>query len=292
MHNPATGSQMAKAIDAISKSANPSIPRESSSSAKRSASPPRCEHDSHSSYHTRDTRHSDKRSHSWSCSHSRSPSCDSRDGDRCRQHSSHPHHDDYVGHHVFPTKSNPPDTLCDRKLKNYCHADGQIVTHWYRLHKNPSDFSTEEPCQSTLWTFRLLCSFWRCRSLYLEHKLGRESKPPCSFLTAMVNVKILSPQLKLLQLTLIMMTMTMIVTHTLVRNPPKLMTLSTSAIAWTPRPKTKVTGTTPNWMLNPQLGELITMSLHTIIKNFHSLTTNNKQKTKNYTKKILNIANS
>ncbi len=73
-------------------------------------------------------------------------------------------------------------------------------------------------------------------------------------LTAMVSTRILSLQLMVLQLILIRMTMTMISICTLVRKPPNLMTLLASAIIQTLRPKTTVTGTTPNWMHNPLLG--------------------------------------
>ena len=140
MHNPATGSQTAKDFDAMHKSAKPSKPCESSSSAKCSASPPHRECNSHSSYYAIDIHCSAKHSRSRSCSHSCSRGHDCHNDDCRSQRSSHPYHDDYIGHHDFTT--NPPEALYDCKLKKYCHADNQTVTHGYRLGKNLSDFLT------------------------------------------------------------------------------------------------------------------------------------------------------
>ncbi len=77
---------------------------------------------------------------------------------------------------------------------------------------------------------------------------------PQFILMGVAIVKILSLQLILLHRIPIMMMVTMIVTCILVRNPSNLATFLMSAIILNPRAKTTVSGTTPNWMHNPQLG--------------------------------------
>ncbi len=188
--------------------------------------------------------------HSWSWSSSRSCSHDCHNDDCCIQRSSCPHHNDYVGHHDFPNKSNPLDTLYNCKLKKYCCADCQIVAHRYRLHNNPWDFVISFHHMDILTPLFLLEMQITLPGAQTQTKI----QTTLFILMVLVNVKIPSLQLMMLQLSPTMMTMMMIVICILVKTPPKLMTLLMSAISQTPRPKTTVTGTTPNWMHNPQLG--------------------------------------
>ncbi len=108
MHNPAAGSLTAKDFDALCKSAHTKS-RDPQSTSCCPTSPPRHERESHSLYHADNhhhSKHSCSRSRSCSCSPPHSPSCDHYNNDCCSSQSSHPRHDNYVGHHDFPT--NPP----------------------------------------------------------------------------------------------------------------------------------------------------------------------------------------
>ncbi len=144
---------------------------------------------------------------SQSCSHSRSRSRHCHDDVCHSQHSSCPCHDDYVGQPDFPIYACKPSM--------YCHPDSLYTWQTLCLPKNPTDFLNKLPVSHPHG--------------YSDSFVPSGDADHFAILMDMVNMKILSLQLMLLQLIPMMMTMIMIVTCTLVRNLPKLTTLSTSA---------------------------------------------------------------
>ncbi len=129
MHNPATGSQMAKDFGTLCKSAQPSKPRDIHLATQLPALPPCHNCDSHSSYHTNHQKRHAKQSCSCSCSCNCSRSCDHHD-DYCRsQHSSCPCHDNYIGHHDVHPSNKPHLDISDYQPVSFTSVASFVSLH-------------------------------------------------------------------------------------------------------------------------------------------------------------------
>ncbi len=147
MHDPATGSQITKDFEALCKSAQPSKPCDPHLSTWHPKStqpskpcdlhlstqcptlPPHCNCDSHSSYHF--NKH--QRPTKWNCSCSRSCSCscssDHHDDDHCSQHSSHPCHDTYIGHHDVHPSDKPYLDIFNHQPIGFASIASHVSSH-------------------------------------------------------------------------------------------------------------------------------------------------------------------